>query len=145
MKILNKKAHFDYHIIDTIEAGLKLSGAEVKAVKLGHADLSSSFARLRGNEIYLVNARIYPYEYARQENYDEKQSRKLLLHRKQIISLKSRIDGSNLTITPVSLYTTRGLIKVELGIAKSKKKFEKKEAIKRADLDREMEAEVKYS
>lgn len=139
MKIINKRAQFDYDLHETLEAGINLTGAEVKAVRLGHADLSGSFIRVRGNEAYLVNAKIFPYQYARPENYDESRVRKLLLHKKEIFSLKSKTDGANLTIVPVSLYTTKTYIKVELALAKAKNKANKKEAIKRKDLDRELE------
>lgn len=139
MKIVNRKAKYDYEILETFEAGIVLTGAEVKAVRSGHADLIGSFARIRGSEAYLVNARIFPYEMARLEDYDQKRTRKLLLHKKQILSFKAKMDGSNLTIVPLSLYTTRLHIKVELGLAKSKKAFQKREAIKNKDLARDIE------
>src|SRR6478672_3053806 len=95
-KITNKKAFFDYILSHHFEAGINLIGAEVKAVKLGHADLTGSFVRIMGSEVYLINAKIFPYKYARPENYDEKRTRKLLLHKKEIISLKSKIEGQKL-------------------------------------------------
>lgn len=140
MKIINKRAHYDYELLETFEAGINLQGQEVKAVREGHADLTGSFARIVGSEAYLVNAKIFPYEYARTENYDQNRTRKLLLHKKQIISLKAKTDGANLTIVPVSLYTTHNLIKVELALGKSRKQFNKREQKKRRDLDRETEA-----
>ncbi len=143
MKITNRKATFDYQLLDRFEAGINLLGAEVKAVREGHVDLTGSFARIIGSEAYLVNANIFPYEYARPEVYDPRRTRKLLLHKKEIISLRSKMEGSNLTIVPVSLYTTHGLIKVELALAKSKKKFEKRESIKKRDIDREIAEAVK--
>lgn len=142
MKITNKRAFFDYQLFDRIEAGIHLLGSEVKAIRLGHADLAGSHIRLIGSEAYLLNARIFPYQYARPENYDEKRSRKLLLHKKEIIALKSKIDGENLTIVPISLYNSGQHIKIELALAKGKKKYQKKEAIKRRDLDRELAEEL---
>jgi len=142
MKIVNKKAFFDYEISERFEAGINLIGAEVKAIRLGHADLSGSFAKIIGSEVYLVNAKIFPYKYARPENYDERRTRKLLLHKKEIISLKSKTEGSNLSIVPLSLYTTKTFIKVELALGKGKKKFEKKEAKKRKDIERDIEQEL---
>ena len=139
MKIINKRASFDFDVTETFEAGVMLTGAEVKAIKLGHADLTGSYARIHGAELNLINSRIFPYKYARPEQYEESRTRKLLLHKKQILSLKSKMEGGNLTLVPISLYTTRGLIKLELGLGKPKKKFQKKESIKRKDLDREME------
>jgi len=140
MKIINKRAHFDFEIVETFEAGIHLQGQEVKAVREGHADLTGSFARIVGGEAYLVNAKIFPYAYARTEDYDQNRTRKLLLHRKQIVSIKSKTDGSNLTIVPISLYTTRNLIKVELALGKSRKQYDKREQKKRRDLDRDTEA-----
>ncbi len=139
MKIINKRASFDFDVTETFEAGVMLTGAEVKAIKLGHADLTGSYARIQAGELNLINSRIFPYKYARPEQYEESRTRRLLLHKKQILSLKSKMEGGNLTLVPISLYTTRGLIKLELGVGKPKKKFQKKESIKRKDLDREME------
>ena len=139
MKILNRKARYDYEILETLEAGIMLTGSEVKSVRAGHADLSGSFARIRGSEVYLVNASIFPYVHARLENYDPKRTRKLLLHKKQILSLKAKMDGSNLTIVPLCVYTTRLLIKAELALAKAKKVYEKRETIKKRDIAREIE------
>lgn len=142
MKITNKKAFFDYEITERFEAGISLIGAEVKAIRLGHADLTGSFVKIIGSEAYLVNAKIFPYQYGRPENYDERRTRKLLLHKKEIIFLKSKTEGSNLSIVPLSLYTTKTFIKVELALGKGKKKFDKKEAKKKKDLDREVEHEL---
>ncbi len=142
MKIVNKKAYFDYQITDRFEAGINLIGAEVKAVRLGHADLSGSFIKIIGSEAYLLNAKIFPYKYAAPQRYDETRTRKLLLHKKEIISLKSKTEGSNLAIIPVSLYLKNGFIKVEIGLGKGKKKFEKKEAIKAKDIQRDIEQDL---
>lgn len=143
MKIVNKKASFDFQLQDHFEAGINLLGAEVKAVREGHADLTGSFVRIMGSEAYLINARIFPYKYARPEAYSENRTRKLLLHKKEIISLKSKMDGGNLTIVPVSLYTTHTHIKLAVALGKSKKKFDKKESIKNQDIDRDTERELK--
>lgn len=141
MKIYNRRASFDYDLRERFEAGIALTGAEVKAIKLGHADLTGSHVRITGNQAFLINARIFPYQYARPENYDERRSRKLLLHSTQITALRSKIEGQNLTIVPILLYTKRNLIKLELALAKGKKEFQKKEAKKKKDLDRELERE----
>jgi len=143
MKITNRKAPFDYQLLDRFEAGITLVGAEVKAVREGHVDLSGSFVRIIDGQAQLVNAKIFPYQHARPEAYNTTRTRKLLLHKKEIISLKSKMDGSSLTIVPVSMYTTHGLIKVELALARSKKKFEKREAIKKKDINRQIEEELK--
>jgi SsrA-binding protein len=143
MKITNRKATYDYQLFDRFEAGINLFGAEVKAVREGHVDLTGSFVRIIGSEAFLVNANIFPYKYARPETYDERRTRKLLLHKKEIISLKSKMEGSRLTVVPVSVYTTHRLIKIELAFAKSKKKFEKRESIKKKDINRQIEEELK--
>ena len=143
MKIINKRAGFEYEIIEKFEAGINLIGAEVKAIRLGHADLSGSHVRIVGNEAYLINAKIFPYKYARPENYDETRTRKLLLHRKELLSLRHKMDGAGLTIVPISVYTTRTFIKAELALAKGKKQFQKRDSIKKRDLDRELEQTFK--
>lgn len=142
MKITNKRAYYDYEISDTVEAGINLSGAEVKAIRLDHADLSGSYVKIIGSEAYLVNAKVFPYEYARPENYQEDRTRKLLLHKKEIISLKSKTEGKNMGLVPISLYDRGGFIKLEVGIGRGKKKFDKKEAKRRHDLDRDLEREL---
>ena len=142
MKIVNKKAFFDYQISERIEAGINLNGAEVKAIRLGMTDLKGSFVKIIGSEAYLINAKIFPYKYARPEGYDERRSRKLLLHKKEIIALRGRTEGSNLTIIPLSIYTTKNFIKVELGLGKGKKEYQKKEAKKKKDIERETEIEI---
>ncbi len=144
-KITNQKAFYDYEIQDRFEAGINLYGFEVKAVRMGHADLSGSFVRIMGSEAYLINAKIFPYQYARPENYDQKRTRKLLLHKKEIISLKSKIEAGKLTLVPLSVYNRHGYIKVELATGKPKKQFDKREAIKRRDLDRQVEEDLKNS
>lgn len=145
MKITNRKAFFDYQILDRFEAGINLTGAEVKAVRDGHADLTGSFVQIRGSEAYLINAKILPYKYARPEGYDERRSRKLLMHKKEIIALKGRTDGASLTVIPLSLYTTRNLIKAELAVGKSKTKFDKRRSIKKRDIQRTMDEEFESS
>jgi len=142
MKIQNKKAFLNYEISDRLEAGINLTGPEVKAIRLGHADLSGSFVKIIGSEAYLVNAKIFPYQYARLENYDERRTRKLLLHKKEIIALKSKLKGANLAIVPLSIYINKGFIKLELGIGKGLKKFEKKEIKRKKDIQKEVEIEI---
>lgn len=143
MKILNKRAAFDYQLLERFEAGINLYGAEVKAVRLGLADFSGSFVRVQGSEVYLVNAKIFPYKYARPESYDESRTRKLLMHKKQILSLKSKVEAQNLTIVPVSLYTTHSFIKLELALGRGKKEYMKRESIRRRDIQREVEEEFR--
>ncbi len=145
MKITNRRAFFDYQLLEKFEAGINLYGAEVKAVRLGHADLTGSHVRIMGSEAYLINAKIFPYQYARPENYDERRTRKLLLHKQEIIALKSKTEGQSLTLVPVSLYTTKSCIKLEIALGKGKKQYDKKESIKKKDLQREVEQELEDS
>lgn len=142
MKITNRKAFFEYQLLDRFEAGINLYGFEVKSVRAGKADLSGAFVRIVGSEAYLVNAKIFPYQEAQVEGYDQGRTRKLLLHKKEIISLKGRTDGSNLTLVPVSLYVSHGFVKVEVALGKGKKKYEKREAIKKRDIQRNVEHEL---
>jgi SsrA-binding protein len=143
MKIVNKKALFDYQILDRLEAGVSLSGAEVKSLRSGHAKLDGSFVRIIGTEAYLINAHIFPYTYARPENYDPKRTRKLLFHRKELVSLKSKIDGANLTLIPLSWYTKGPFVKLEVGLARGKKQFEKREKMRQDVQKRELERDFR--
>ncbi len=143
MKIVNRKAFFDYEITDRFEAGIHLVGAEVKSLRSGHAKLDGSYVKVIGSEIYLVGAQIFPYIYARPEGYDPARTRKLLLHKKEIVSLKGKLDGANLTLVPLSWYTKGPLVKLEVGLARGKKQYEKREAKKREDQKRELEVEFK--
>lgn len=142
MKIYNKKARHNYHILDTFEAGIVLSGAEVKSIRANRVDISDSFARIQNGQTYLKNAYIYPYGDADNRVYDPRHDRKLLLHKKEIDSLLGKISGSAVTLIPLSLYTTRNMIKVELGLAASKKKYDKRRAIKEKDELRKIEREL---
>ncbi len=139
---MNRRASYDYQLFERFEAGVHLNGAEVKAIRQGNADLAGGFVRIRGSEAFLTNIKIYPYQYARPDDYDERRSRKLLLHKKEIVALKSKTEGANLTIVPVSLYTKGHLIKLELALGKGKTKHDKKRTIKERDLDRDLEYEM---
>jgi SsrA-binding protein len=143
MKINNPKAFFDYQISETLEAGINLYGSEVKSLRLGKADLHGSFVRIIGSEAYLVNAKIFPYQNAQVENYDDRRTRKLLLHKNQIIALKSKTEGAGLGLVPISLYFRHGFVKLEIGLGKGKKKYDKKESIKKKDLQRDLEREIR--
>jgi len=143
MRIDNRRAHFDYTILDRLEAGVHLTGPEVKSLRGGHAKLDGSFVRIAGSEAYLVNAHISPYTFARIEGYDPTRTRKLLLHKNEIISLKSKLQSSNLTLVPLAWYTRGPLLKLEIGLVRGKKRYEKREAKKREDLKRELEVEYR--
>jgi SsrA-binding protein len=140
MKIItqNRKAFFDYHILDKLEAGIVLSGDEVKSIKAGHVSLVGSFAIARENGLYLVNTKIMPYEKAFQKNEEAAtRSRKLLVHKRELMKLIGDISRKGITIIPLKIYLKNGLVKVELGIAKHKKAEGKKQALKERDIARE--------
>lgn len=143
MKIYNRRAQHEYTILEEVEAGIRLLGSEVKSIKGGRMSLEGSFVRVMGNEIFLVNAQIFPYMYARPEGYDPKRSRKLLLHKKEIISLKSKVDGQSLALIPVECYNKGGLIKLKIGIAKGRKEYQKREKIKKRDIERDVQRELR--
>ena len=143
MKIINRKAHFDYTIVDRIEAGIALVGTEVKSLREGHAKLEGAFVRFIDGQPYLVNAEIPAYQFSRPEGYDPKRTRKLLLHKKEITSLASKMDAGRLTLIPLSLYTIGPRIKLEIGMARGKKQYEKREKMKKADLKRDLETQFR--
>ena len=143
MNIQNKKAFHDYTILERLESGIQLTGAEVKSLKGGHATLDGAFVRIRGSEAYLVNAQIFPFLYARPEGYDPRRTRKLLMHKNELLSLKSKSEGANLTLVPISWYTKGPLVKLEIGLARGKKQYEKREAKRREDQKRELEREFR--
>lgn len=142
MKILNRKALHNYHILEKVETGIKLLGHEVKSVRSGRVNLGQSHARIINGEVYLINAHIPPYQNASIKDYDPGRSRKLLLHKNQIISLMGKMSGQKATLIPVSIYDKHNLIKVELGLGKSKKEFDKRKAIKERDHQRRVEQEL---
>ena len=146
MKIANRRALHDYTIIDTLEVGIRLNGAEVKSVKGGRISLEGSFVRIIGSEVYLVNAQIFPYPYARPEGYDPKRSRKLLLHKKEILSLKSKMTSGAMTLIPLECYLSHGFIKLKIGLARGKKEYEKREKLKKRaeeiDIQRELRGKI---
>lgn len=138
MKIVNKKAGFNYELTDRVEAGIVLSGAEVKSIREGKASLNESFARIDDNgEAWMINCHIHPYQFADNEKYEPARSRKLLLNKAEILSLFKKMEGRNLTLVPTAMYLKKGKIKVELAIGRGKKKWDKRQAIKKRELDKE--------
>lgn len=143
MKVVNRRALHDYQVLETFEVGIALTGPEVKSVRGGRISLEGSFIRIIGSEIYLVNAQIFPYPYARPEDYDPRRTRKLLMHKKEIISIKTKIASSGLAIVPLECYFSDGFIKLKIAVAKGKREFEKREKIKRRDIDMEAQRELR--
>lgn len=144
MKIVNRKFHRDYEEMEKYEGGIVLSGAEVKSVREGRMKLEDSFVKIIGNEAYLINAEISIYQYARPDGYDARRTRKLLLHKKEIVRLKTKLSsGARLTLAPVSCYNKHGLIKIEIALAKGRKDVQKRKLEKGRDIKREEEREAK--
>lgn len=135
----NKKARFDYEILETYEAGIVLRGFEVKAAKLGHISLKGAYVTIKDNEAYLVNAHISPYQPANMpKDYDPTRTRKLLFKRSEINTFIGKSKAEGLTLLPLSVYTRKAKIKVEVALARGKRKHEKREKIKRKDTEREI-------
>jgi SsrA-binding protein len=135
----NRRARFEYEILDTFEAGLVLLGPEVKSLRAGKANLADSYATIRRGEAWLVNAHISPYAQAGRDNPEPRRERKLLLHRAEISRLQGRIAEKGLTLVPLELYFSKGRAKVRLGLARGKRRHDKREAIRRREQDREMQ------
>lgn len=140
----NKRANFDYQLSDKYEAGLVLSGQEVKSVKMGHISLKESFVTVKGGELYLTNAHITPYKHAGDiENYDPTSPRKLLLKKSEIRHLTGKVRTQGLTLVPIRVYTKKRYIKLEFGVGKGKKKFDKREDIAKKEDERRMKRIIK--
>ena len=135
----NRRARRNYTIVETVEAGFALLGSEVKALREGRLDLKDSFAAVRNGEIFLVGAYIGPYEFARDGGHEPERERKLLLHRREIDRLGGQIAEKGLTLIPLQVYFKDGKAKVELGLAKGKTSYDKRETIKERDHEREMD------
>ena len=135
----NRRARHDYEILDTVEAGLVLLGPEVKSLRDGRANLSDAYAAIRGAEAWLVNVHISPYAQAARDNPDPRRERKLLLHRAEIARLAGKVAERGFTLVPLSLYFKEGRAKVELALARGKKRHDKRESIQRREQEREME------
>ena len=135
----NRRARRDYEIIETIEAGIALKGTEVKSLREGKVDFTGSFARFVGDELWLENFYIAPYEKGSYSNHDPRRRRKLLLHRQELNRLRGKIEQRGLTLVPLKIYfNDRGYAKVLLGLARGRKKHEKKEVDKRRAIEREL-------
>jgi SsrA-binding protein len=135
----NKKAFHDYHILEKYEAGIVLSGQEVKSVKNRQINLKGSYIVNKGDELWLINCHISPYKMALLKDYKPTRDRKLLLNKKEISSLISKLQSKGLTVLPLSVYTKGSLVKIEIGVAKGKKEYDKREIIKKRDSDRQIQ------
>jgi SsrA-binding protein len=145
MKLIcqNRKAYHDYHIEETVEAGIALLGTEVKSLREGKANLKDSYVLVKGGELFLLNCHISPYSHGNIMNHEPLRTRKLLLHKKQISSLTGTATAKGYTLIPLKLYFKNSFVKVEIGLAKGKRLYEKREAIKEREAKREIEKTMK--
>lgn len=145
MEITNRKARYDYEIEDTIEAGIVLKGTEIKSIRNGKAQLKDSYAILKNGEAFLLNMHISVYEKGNIFNHEETRTRKLLLHKKEILKIRDKITQEGYTLIPMKVYFVKNHAKVLLGIARGKKNYDKRETIKKRDVERELRSQSKYS
>jgi len=132
----NKKACFDYEIIEKFETGIVLNGSEIKAIRAGKANLTGTFCRIYNGEVVVLNMHIEGVE-------DPERSRKLLMHKNEILNLQNKLDQKGLNLIPLSLYLKRGYAKLEVGLAKSKKNYDRREELKKRDIERQKEKDIK--
>lgn len=143
MEILNRKARYDYYIEDTYEAGIALSGTEIKSIRNGKAQLKDSYAIVKNDEVFVLNMHISKYEQGNIFNHDETRTRKLLLHKKEIYKIRDAISRDGYTLIPIKIYFKGNKAKLELGIARGKHNYDKRETIKERDMKREIEKNLK--
>lgn len=143
MEIINRKARYDYEIEETYEAGMVLTGTEIKSIRNGKVNIKDSYAIIRNDEIYLLNTHISLYDEGNRFNHEEERTRKLLLHKKEILKLKNKVDLEGYTLIPLKIYFVKSKAKVLIGLAKGKKSYDKREAIKKRDVMREMQKNFK--
>ena len=138
MEIKNKKAYFDYEILEEIETGIVLKGTEIKSIREGKANLRDSYAIIRNNEVYILNMHISPYEQGNIFNHEETRTRKLLLHKREILKLRDSLELKGLTLVPLKLYFKGNHAKILLGLARGKKLYDKRESAKEESIKRNL-------
>ena len=143
MEILNRKARFNYFIIEEIECGIELFGSEVKSIRNGNCNIKDSYGVIRNNEVYLINMFIKNYKEASIFNKEETRKRKLLLHKKEIIKLKEKIEKEGYTLVPLKVYFNKNKVKVLLVLCKGKNTYDKREVLKEKEIKRKIEREIK--
>jgi len=142
---INRKARHDYHILETYEAGLILKGTEVKSIRNNQVSIKESYAQFKGLELYIVNMHISPYKFGNRFNLEPKRDRKLLLQKNQLAKLKGKIEQKGFTLIPLRLYFKNGFAKIEIGLAKGKKLFDKKRDLTQKAIQRDTERELKFN
>ena len=143
MEILNRKVNFDYEILDTFEAGIVLTGTEIKSIRLGKCNLKDSYAIIKNNEIFILNMHISQYEQGNRFNHEEARTRKLLMHKKEILKLRDKLEIEGFTLVPIKLYFKGSKAKLLIGLAKGKKNYDKRESIKKKDIERQIAKDLK--
>ncbi len=143
IEIKNRKAYYDYEIVETYESGIVLKGTEIKSIRNGSANINDSYAIIRDNELFLLNMHISEYKQGNIFNHDEARTRKLLMHKKEIIKLNNYLELEGMTLIPLKLYFKKNKVKILLGLAKGKKNYDKRQVIKERDIKREIEKEYK--
>lgn len=142
--VKNKKAYHNYELVEKVEAGIVLLGTEVKSLREGGGDLDGSYARIRGDECWLVGCKIAPYDKASMNNHDPVRDRKLLLHRRQIVKIKAKLDQRGFTLVPLRVYfNNRGLAKVEISLARGKKQYDKRAKLQADQQKRDVQRDLK--
>ncbi len=144
MEIVNRKARYDYEIIETYETGIVLTGTEIKSIRNGKCNIKDSYGIIRNGEVFVINMFISSYEEGNRFNHIETRTRKLLLHSKEINKLKSYVDLDGYTLVPLKIYFKNNYAKVLLGVGRGKKNYDKRETIKKRDLDRQLKKMNKY-
>lgn len=137
IEVKNKRAYFDYTVLEELEVGIALTGTEIKSVRKGSIDLKDSFINIKNNEAYIINMYIAKYEEGNIFNHDERRTRKLLLHKKEISKIKEKVKQEGLTLIPLKLYFKKNKVKILMGICKGKKLYDKRVSIKEKDLKKE--------
>ena len=143
MEIVNRQARFNYTILEEVEAGIALKGTEVKSIRDGKANIKDSYAIVKNDEAYLLNMHISEYKEGNIFNHEETRTRKLLLHKKEILKLRDKIALQGLTLVPLKVYFVKNKVKVLIGLAKGKKTYDKRESIKERDIKRNLEKNYK--
>jgi len=139
----NRKARHEYHILERFEAGLALQGTEVKSLRQGRASIGEGYGLIEGGEVWIRDINIPEYEMGNRANHQPKRTRKLLLHKQEILRLLGKTTEKGLTLIPLNLYFKRGKVKIEIGLCRGKKAYDKREAIRRRDQDRDLEQQMK--
>ena len=143
MEINNRKAKYNYQIFETIECGIALTGTEIKSLRSGKANIKDSYATVKNSEVFLINMHISSYDNGNIFNHDETRTRKLLLHKKEILKLRDKITIEGYTLVPLKVYFVNGRAKVLIGVARGKKNYDKREDIKKKTIERELRSRIK--